>query len=605
MQNVKNMLKRLLIAVAALAGCCVLLPASGAEQRTFRYAFEVAETGFDPAQITDIYSRYLIANIFDAPLRYVYSSKTGAIEPNTLSAMPEASSDFRTFTFHLKPGIYFTDDPAFQGKRRELVAADYVYSFKRFYDPHWKSSEYGELEPLQIAGLEALRDNAIKSGRFDYDKVLDDVQVLDRYTWRIKLGNPAPRFAYLWADSANCVALAREVVEHYGDAIMEHPVGTGPFRLTEWIRSSHLVLEKNPGYREDIFHADLTTGTERMRQDAKRHDGQRMPFVDRVEVSIIEESQPRWLSFLNAEVDYLERIPTDLAPLAMPNNQLAPNLKRRGITVQRASNIDVTLMLFNLDDPVFGGYDAEHVALRRAIGLGLNTRELIRSLYKMEAIPAQSVIAPELTGYDVELHSEMGDYDPARANAILDTFGYLRKPGDRYRSRPDGSALVLNYSTTPDQRIRLSDEIVKKSMDAIGVQMTFKIAKWPEQLKAARAGRFQAWMLGDSATSPDPDNLLRMAYGPATGGDNLSRFRLAEYDRLYAKQDRLPDGPERLTTLRSMQELLIAYEPMKFTTHRIGIYLAQPWVHNIHWQPFLRDWWRYVDVDPGASHTRT
>ena len=600
-----KLLPRVVLFLATFAGVAAP-PASGAEEpRTLRYAFEVAETGFDPAQVSDIYSRYLISNIFDAPLRYVYSSKPGAIEPNTLASMPEVSADFRTFTFHLKPGIFFTDDPAFKGQRRELVAADYVYSFKRIYDPRWKSTEYGELEPLDISGVEALRADSLKTGKFDYDRALDDVSVVDRYTWRIRLGNPSPRFLYMWADSAMFCALAREVVEHYGDAVMEHPVGTGPFRLIDWVRSSHIVLERNPGYREDIFHADPDVGEPQVRADAIKYDGRRMPFVDRVEVSIIEESQPRWLSFLNSEMDYLERIPTDLSPLAMPNNRLAPNLRRRGIQVQRASNIDVTLLLFNLDDPVFGGYDAEHVVLRRAIGLALNTRELIRIIYKMEAIPAQSVIAPELYGYQPAMQSEMGEYDPARANAMLDTYGYLKKAGEKYRTRPDGSPLLLTYLSTPDQRIRASDEIVKKSMDAIGVQIEFKIAKWPEQLKVAREGKYQAWMLGESATSPDPVNMLRMAYGPATGGDNLSRFKLPAYDELFAVQDSLPDGPERLATIRRMQEILNAYEPMKFAVHRMGIFLAQPWVHNIHYQPFTRDWWRYVDVDPGPHHGQT
>ena len=100
-----------------------------------RYAFRVAETGFDPASVTDLYSAIIIADIFEAPYEFEFLARPVRLRPSTALALPEASDDFKTFTIRLKPGIFFTDDPAFKGKPRELVAADYVYSIKRHRRP--------------------------------------------------------------------------------------------------------------------------------------------------------------------------------------------------------------------------------------------------------------------------------------------------------------------------------------------------------------------------------------------------------------------------------------------------------------------------------------
>ncbi|HUL55939.1 MAG TPA: ABC transporter substrate-binding protein, partial [Usitatibacter sp.] len=138
------------LAVAALAVSASL--GAGAAEKVFRYAFLIAETGFDPPQISDLYSSNLIDNIFDAPLRYDYLERPVRLVPNTLQAMPTISDDGTLYTMKVKPGIYFADDPAFGGKKRELTAADYVYSIKRLYDPRLRSPNLYLFEGY-IAGM--------------------------------------------------------------------------------------------------------------------------------------------------------------------------------------------------------------------------------------------------------------------------------------------------------------------------------------------------------------------------------------------------------------------------------------------------------------------
>ena len=309
-------------------------------------------------------------------------------------------------------------------------------------------------------------------------------------------------------------------------------------------------------------------------------------------------SQPRWLSFLNGEADFLDIMPRDMADLALPNDRPAPNLVKKGLQIERVPQIDVTLVHYNMENPVVGGYTPEKIALRRAINLGFDTAEIIRSYYKFQAFPAQSPIMPGEYAYDPQLRTENGLTSVARAKALLDQYGYVPRHDTRWRDNPDGSPLVLEISTEPDQRTRILDEIFKKSLDALDIRCTFKVAKWPDQLKAARAGNFMIWSLGQSASGPDPSDTMRLGFGPATGADNLSRFKLAAFDALYLKQDRIPDGPERVMVLRQMTALLTAYAPAKFLTHRYVIDMAYPWVRYYrHWPFTTAEFWRYVDID--------
>jgi ABC-type transport system substrate-binding protein len=200
-------------------------------------------------------------------------------------------------------------------------------------------------------------------------------------------------------------------------------------------------------------------------------------------------------------------------------------------------------------------------------------------------------------GYDPKLKTEMSEFSRAKAMALLDMYGYVDKDGDGWRDMPDGSPLVLEYSTTPTAADRELNEIWKKNMSAVGIRIVFKTGKWPEHLKAARAGKLMMWGLGFSASMPDGADLLSLGYGPEKGEGNLARFENAEYDQYYRKQLLLPDGPERLAVMRQMVKIMVANMPYKFNTHGIRTDLMQPWLLGYRRHPVSRGFWRYVDID--------
>jgi ABC-type transport system substrate-binding protein len=583
--------------VTSMVLACAIDAVHADEPKVLRYAFLIAETGFDAGQVQDLYSAIVVAHIFDAPYRYDHLARPFKIRTNTAEAMPEVSADYRTWTVRIKPGTYFADDPAFGGRKRELVAADYVYSIKRIFDPVNKSPRYSGFSEEKILGIEALREAALKGRPFDYDRQIEGLQALDRYTLQFKLENPRPRFIYRLSQSAIAGAVAREVIEAYPGKSMEHPVGTGPFRLTAWRRSSKMVLERNPNFREMLYDEQPNADDAEGQAVLARFKGRRLPMIDRVEISVIEESQPRWLSFVNGEFDLSFGVPPEFVNLAAPKSKLAPNLAKRGIQLYQTLAPDRVMVYFNMEDPVVGGYSADKVALRRAVSLGMDIQREIGLIRRGQAIPAQSIVAPSTYGYDPAYRSENSSHDPARAKALLDMYGYIDRDGDGWREQPDGKPLVLEYATTPDGLSRQFDEVWQKNMDAIGVRTVFKIAKWPEQLKKARVAQLMVWQVGQSSEAPDVQDAFEMMYGPSAGNQNLARFKLPAFDALYERMQALPDGPERLAAMTEANKLLTAYMPQRYTVHRILTDLAYPWVSGYRRPTFGNQWWHYVDID--------
>src|SRR6185436_20072554 len=173
---------------AAILACVLASPAVMAE-KVLRYAFPVAETGFDPAQVNDLYSSIIVAHIYDSPLKLEYLARPYKIRPNTAAAMPEVSADGRVRTIRIKPGIYFADDPVFKGKKRELTAQDHVYSLKRHWDLKNKSQQL-YLVDGRVIGMDTIRKAALAGGKFDYDREVEGLRAIDRYTYRVTFVEP-------------------------------------------------------------------------------------------------------------------------------------------------------------------------------------------------------------------------------------------------------------------------------------------------------------------------------------------------------------------------------------------------------------------------------
>jgi ABC-type transport system substrate-binding protein len=571
------------------------LPASAAADpaKVLRVAFPTGETGFDPVRVSDLYSNTINEAIFERLLTYDYLARPAKLAPMAAEAMPGVTDDGRTYVFKLRKGIHFAPDPAFKGARRELVAEDFVYAYKRFLDPKNRSPWAFMLEG-KIEGLDELAEAAKKTGKFDYDAKVAGLQALDRYTLRFRLKETDYTFLYVTAH-VPFSATAREVVEAYGDDLPAHPVGTGPYLLKQWTRGAKVVLEANPGYRG--FTWDFAA-VDPAWDDALIRDmrGKTMPRIGRVEISIIEEEQSRWLAFNRKELDYLP-LPATFRPQVFDAaNKLKPEWAEQGVLLYKAIEPDLTYTMFNFRDPVVGGFAREKIALRRAIIMAYDLDEEIRVIRKYQAVPAEMPIPAGVVGHDPRYRS-INAFDPALANRLLDRFGYAKGKGG-WRTLPDGSALVLRLATGTSALEREFNELWKKSMDAIGVRIEFDAGKFADHLKAAKACKLMMWGAAWTADYPDGENFMQLLYGPNVGQSNNGCYESQAFDAFYRKAVRLPNSPERNLLFLEMTRQMEVDGAWSMHVSRERNQLIRPWVQGYKKHPILHAEYVYMDLAP-------
>ena len=579
----------------ALALTLSLVAHAADPNKVLHVALPIAETGFDPAAVNDLYSQYVNRAIFDTLYVYDLLARPYKLVPSVATALPDISADGKTWTIKVRPGIYFAEDPAFKGRKRELTAGDFVYAWKRILDPKTRSPAFAVFDG-KLAGIAAPIAAAQKpGGKFDYDAPIEGLQAIDRYTIRLKFDQPEYS---LLSDltTINTAAMAREVVEAYGDAsgwAMANPVGSGPYRLKEWRRGQRIVLEANPGFRDQTYPESADPADKALLATMR---GKKIPMIGRIEISIMEESNPRLLAFQSGDLDYLQ-IPNELIWNVLgPDQKLKPELAKRGIVVGTGIQPAVVYTYFNMEDPVVGGLSNDKIALRRAISLAYNVDEDIRIARQGQAVPSTQPLPPNVEGHDPNFRG-YARYDVAGAKALLDKFGYVDRDGDGWRDLPDGKPMVLSLASPPSSSDRLYDELWQKSLAAVGLKLEFVKQKWPDLLKMGRAGKLQMWTLANTSSTPDGVGFFDLLYGPNAGSQNLARFRLPEFDALFARARVMPEGPERVKIFRRLSELVTAYAPWQLSVYRRETVLVQPWLQGYKYNTFYVHPWQYYDID--------
>jgi ABC-type transport system substrate-binding protein len=582
---------------AALA--CMAVNASAADMtKVVRQVVPAAETGFDPAGVQDLYSATIEQMVFETLLTYDYLARPSKLVPLTAEALPEVTDDGKTYTVRIKKGIYFVDDPVFKGRKRELVAADYAYALKRLVDPKLRSP-WAWLIEGKIVGLDPLVEAAKKSGAFDYDAKVEGLETPDRYTLRIRLKETDYNLSYVLAHEPTS-AVAREVIDAYRDEsgrAMANPVGTGPYRLKEWLRSSKIVLDANQDYRG--FTWDFKSDDPEDQPLIAQMKGKKMPQVGRIEVSIIEEDQARLLAFQNGELDLMD-LGGPLAPNVLDAGKLKPEFVKKGIQLSRIVDPSTVYVYWNMQDPIVGGFTKDKIALRRAMAMAYNVDDEINVVRNGQAIALEYPIPPGVVGYDPNYRSPVR-YDPALANQLLDYFGY-KKDADGWRNLPDGKPFTIRYASRPDSLGRQLDELWKKALDSIGVRMEVQKDKFPELLKLERQCKLMMRTASWIADYPDADNFMQLLYGKNIGQNNNGCAKIPEYDKLYEQSIRMPDSPERNRIYHDMARIIEVYAPWRLDTATYRNMLVQPRVQGYKKHPILHAEWAYVDIakPPGS-----
>jgi ABC-type oligopeptide transport system substrate-binding subunit len=144
---------------------------------------------------------------------------------------------------------------------------------------------------------------------------------------------------------------------------------------------------------------------------------------------------------------------------------------------------------------------------------------------------------------------------------------------------------------------RRLDQLIQKSLQAIGIRISIRKAPVQELRKLGKQGKLQMRTDGWQADYPDAESFFQLLYGPNAGQANYSRFALPQFDRMYEQIADMPDSPERNALYRRMTELVLVYAPWRLAVHRIQNHLIRPWVKGYKRHPFSLSYWRYIDID--------
>jgi len=588
----------ILLALRSWAGCLAMfLMVLGVQvradeseppaNRVLHIASSTAETTLDPVGIQDLYSAKLASVLFEGVLTYDYLARPAKLVPLLAEGMPEISDGGKTWTIHLKKNIRFAPDPAFKNNDRTVKASDLAFSLYRLLDPALHSP-FSFLLEGKLVGLDDLAKQA-RDGKhpYDYHAKIPGIEVLDEWTLRLRLNAPDANFGHALAQP-NLGVIAPEVVAFYADQIGSHPVGTGPYYVKRWTRGSSMTLDRNPHYRARPWAFDAGQDPARMKV-AQAMQGKMIPAIPRIEIKIIPEAQSAWLAFRRGETDLID-LPSKLSPVALSHGRLNLDLAKQGIQHEIAVEPEIIGNYLNLQDPMVGGMDPAHIALRRAILMSSDDEAMIRVIRKGQAVRLSYPVPPGVLGHDPKYRS-MLPYDPAAANALLDAYGFKRAQ-DGLRRQPDGGPLVVRYWRTNEGESRDMEELAKRGIDRLHIRFEGHAVPFPDLLKAERSCQVMMRQFAWIADYPDGDDFMQLFYGPNIHANNVFCFQDAEWDRLYQETVALGPGTKRDQLYQKMARMVEMYGVMKISHARLHHELLQPKVMGFQIAPIasLAEW---------------
>ncbi|MFM2484390.1 ABC transporter substrate-binding protein [Celerinatantimonas yamalensis] len=578
---------KLLPLALLVASCCVFAQ----QPKVLKFAGDSSPRNLDPIQSGTLYATEVVSAIYDTLYQYKYLQRPYQLEPDLAAAMPQISKDGLTYTFTIKKGVHFANDPAFaNGKGREVTAQDFVYSIERNFDP--KNRSQGTwLWSGKIVGL----DQWAKDGA-DYNKPVTGLKALNRYTIQIKLTQPYPQLMYSLAMPFSSV-VPKEAVDKYGKEFAIHPVGSGPFELVS-TNTTKTVLVRNPNYRHEVFHLKQEGYNPKTQAQSgvAELDGKTLPIVDRVEISWIPEISAAWNSFtkgnevVNAGVSnqYMDQVLASRDPV-----KLKPAFaKKYHYRVKREEGF--VYNTFNFNDPNLGyskdpKVNAQNKALRCAIIKSFNWPQRINRFYMGMGHAYPGFIVPGTNGYDPKLSKASVTQDIAGAKKLLKQYGWNKH-----------NLPMIIYPSTATVEDRQFYEQFRGNLLEIGYpknKIKMKTyATFGDFNRDLTNSKTMMAPMGWSLDYPDAQDTLQLFYGPFhSPGANAANYNNPKYNALYEKSASMQPSPERTAIYKEMNKILINDCVGIGSFSRTGIAL---WHKNVVMWPnaFAGNIFKYIDI---------
>ena len=645
-----------------------------AEKNILYNVFTERPKHLDPVQSYSSNEIQFTAQIYEPPLQYHYLKRPFALIPATAIEIPivkyldnegnqlagdaqAADIAYSIYEISIKPGILFQPHPAFvsnaqgdwlyhdlneqemaavfklsdfpQAATRELLAEDYVYQIKRLAHPRLHSPIYGLMADY-IVGLSDYAQVLKQAGQNQSDGKtyldlrnyqLDGVQVVDRYTYRIKIAGKYPQFVY-WLAMPFFAPIPWEADRFYSQkgliqkniTLDWYPVGTGPYMLTENNPNLRMVLEKNPNFHDEFYPAEGMPGDEE--NGLLIDSGKKLPFIDKIIFTREKESIPRWNKFLQGYYDATgigsDSFDQAVQLVGQGEATVTEAMAEQGIRLETTVAVSTYYMGFNMLDPVVGGSNAQEREsarkLRQAISIAVDYEEFISIFANGRGMPAQSPISPGIAGYregkegiNPVVYEWMNDQPQRKsiqvAKALLAEAGYPNGIDQR-----TGAPLVLYFDVTArssEDRSKL--DWMRKQFQKLNIQLVVRSTDYNRFQDKIRKGNAQIFEWGWNADYPDAENFLFLLYGPQSkvrnSGENAANYDNAEYNQLFEQMKNMDDGPQRQLIIDRMVEILRHDAPWLWGYHPKDYGLYHSWYQNIKPNRISNNNLKYLKID--------
>ncbi len=506
----------------------------------------------DPILSADAVATEAIEAVYEPLLQYHYFKRPYTVVPLLAEKMPEYSKDGLTVIVHIKKNVRFQDDPCFPGgKGRELVAEDFIYGFNRLLDPK-NQSEGGWIFENKVIGFSAQ----------------------DKYTLVFRLKKKYPQLNNVLTMSYT-VPMPHEAIERYGAEIVNHPVGTGPFVVKEYIRNSQIVYERNPNFHGENF-PDKEKGFENL------DFGKALPLSERIVAHIIVENQPQWLKFMAGQLDLIRLEKDNYSSTIASDHELKSEILKKGVQLSKNPSTTEWFIGFNMEDPVVG----KNKDLRKAIGLAYDSKEDIEIFTNGHSDLSNQILPPQIEGFDKNIPPR--EYNVEKAKKLLADAGF---PGGKGLPK-----LVFDVEGSSSQR--QWGEFFKNQMAKIGINVEVRTNTRPELMDKKRRGKLQVHMDGWIADYPDAENFMQLLYGPnKPPGPNNSSFNDLEFNKLYEEMDGLAPSPHRQNIIDRMTKIFLEQSPWIPNWRATLYYINQGWMKNYIYSDFGYNNYKYYGLD--------
>jgi ABC-type transport system substrate-binding protein len=466
-------------------------------------------------------------------------------------------------------------------------------------DPKMESPFF---EPLaqRIVGLRQAREAGVGTdGKFDYRTPVSGIEVLDSHTFRIVLTGPFPQINYWLALHCTC-PVAREAVEYYDGqshggkmrpAFKFHPVGHGPFRITEYVVKQRVRYRRVDGYKTNVFPIDGFPPEKA--EYLKQFAGKPLPLFDELHFSIMFENIPAFVLGRQGYMDGITANKDAFAAVVNLKQELQPKYKERGLTLEKVMTPNTFFLSFNMQDPLIG----KNVKLRKALSCAWDARTYSEIFYSGVAPVSQQLLPRGLFGYDPNYRNPNG-YDWEKAKQLLSEAGYPNG-----RDARTGEQLVLTVEEPVDgSEQRQRAEFRKNLYEKLGLRIKVNENTFARVLEKLEQGGFQLGSgTGWVADYPDAENFFFLFYSKnfPREGANYCRYSRPEFDATYEKMAVMEDSPERLALINRMNEMIAEDCPVIFEFAKAFYVAVQPWARWTHNNGMMEGSFnKYHYVDP-------